>query len=75
MTPRHADRQQRPRRELLSIEQSAAYLGRNSRFVRRLIASTSDHRPEVPFYLVGRFPRIDRADLDRWLDVHRVDPS
>ncbi|KQX65785.1 excisionase family DNA-binding protein [Angustibacter sp. Root456] len=73
MSPPHASLQ-RGRRELLSIEQAAAYLGRNPRFVRRLIASTPDHRPEVAFYMVGRFPRIDRADLDRWLDDRKVQP-
>lgn len=57
-----------PRRVLVGIEDAAAYLGRNVRFVRRLV----EHR-KVVHYKPGGVLRFDVRDLDDYLDSCRVD--
>ena len=46
----------------MSVEQAAAYLGRNVRFVRRLIAER-----RIAFYKMDRRVQISPAELDRYM--------
>jgi excisionase family DNA binding protein len=55
-------------RRLLDIHQAATYLGRNTAFIRRLVA-----RREVPFFKIGGALRFVDQDLDRYVDFCRVD--
>jgi excisionase family DNA binding protein len=55
--------------ELLSVAEAADRLGVPVRFVRRLIAER-----RIRFYKVGRYVRIDRHDIDAFIEAGRVDP-
>lgn len=52
---------------LMTVEEAAARLGVSVRFVRRLVAER-----RIPFVKVGKFVRFDPADLEEWIDDHRV---
>jgi excisionase family DNA binding protein len=56
------------RRELLTIEEAAGYLGRNVHYVRRLVAGR-----EIAFHKVGHLLRFDVRDLDAHLAAGRVE--
>ena len=55
--------------DLLDVDQAAERLGTPVRFVRRLIAER-----RIRFYKIGRYVRIDRHDLDRFVEDARIDP-
>lgn len=52
---------------LRTVDEVAARLGVSVRFVRRLVAER-----RIPFVKVGKFVRFDPADLEEWIDDHRV---
>jgi excisionase family DNA binding protein len=54
--------------QLLDVAGAASHLGTPVRFVRRLIAER-----RIPFYKVGRYVRIDKADLEDFIAAGRVD--
>ena len=52
---------------LLDVGGAAARLSVTVRFVRRLVAER-----RIPYVKVGKFVRFDPADLEAWIDDHRV---
>lgn len=48
---------------LLTVEQAAEYIGRSEQAVRHLI-----FQRDIPVVRTGRCVRIDRKDLDRWIE-------
>jgi excisionase family DNA binding protein len=54
--------------DLLNVTQAAEHLGTPVRFIRRLIAER-----RIPFYKIGRYVRIDPADLDHFIQEGRSD--
>ena len=54
----------------LSVKETAKYLGVNERFVRELRA-----KRKVPCIKMGRLVKFDPADLDRFIDECREQPS
>jgi excisionase family DNA binding protein len=68
--PSDAHPEQRPPvpSDLLNITEAAEHLGTPVRFIRRLIAER-----RIPFYKIGRYVRIDPADLDRFIQEGRVE--
>jgi excisionase family DNA binding protein len=56
--------------DLLDVTQAAEHLGTPIRFIRRLIAER-----RIPFYKIGRYVRIDTADLDHFIQEGRIDPN
>ena len=57
-----------PEPGLLNIDQAAARLGINSRFVRRLILEK-----RIPYHKIGRYVRFDPIDLETWISDQRID--
>jgi len=53
---------------LLTMRQAAEQLGTTERHVRKLWATR-----RLPAIKVGALVRFDPADLDRWIDAHRVE--
>ena len=53
---------------LLSVEDAAAELGTPVRFVRRLV-----HERRISFHKIGKYVRIDRADLEAFVAAARVE--
>jgi excisionase family DNA binding protein len=53
---------------LLDIHAVAAVLGVTPRHVQRLVTER-----RIPYVKVGRFVRFDPAELNLWLDEHRVE--
>jgi len=51
---------------LMSVEQAAAYIARTPQAVRHLI-----HQRDIPVIRTGRNVRIDRNDLDIWIENNR----
>ena len=51
---------------LLTAAQAGEYIGRSEQAIRHLI-----HQRELPVVRSGRNVRIDRKDLDRWIENHR----
>lgn len=56
--------------ELLSVAEAAERLGTPVRFVRRLVAER-----RIRFYKVGRYVRLDAADLDAFVAAGCVEPG
>jgi len=56
-----------PEIKLMNIEDAGAYLCVSKRSIRRLIA-----RNEMTFYRIGGAIRLDRADLDAFLQNKRI---
>jgi len=52
---------------LLDVAEVAARLGATVRFVRRLVAER-----RIPYVKVGKFVRFDPAEVEAWIDDHRV---
>jgi len=52
---------------LLDVAEVAARLGVTVRFVRRLVAER-----RIPYVKVGKFVRFDPAEVEQWIDDHRV---
>lgn len=53
---------------LLDITALAERLGVTERFVRRLVAER-----RIPFLKIGKFIRLEPADVAAWIDQQRVD--
>ena len=54
----------------LTLPEAAAYLNVSERFMRRLVAER-----RIAFHKVGHFLRFRVADLDRFLEAGRVEPT
>jgi excisionase family DNA binding protein len=54
-------------RRLLTVKETAAYIGRTEQAVQHLI-----HKRELIVVRGGRRVHLDRADLDRWIDANKV---
>ena len=52
---------------LLDVAEVAVRLGATVRFVRRLVAER-----RIPYVKVGKFVRFDPAEVEQWIDDHRV---
>jgi predicted DNA-binding transcriptional regulator AlpA len=58
---------------MLDEEAAAVYCGCSRSWLRQLRQRGSSGRTPAPAYVkLGRRVLYDRADLDRWLDAHRV---
>ncbi len=55
---------------LLDIDGAAQHLNVSERFVRRLI---EEHR--ITYVKVGKYVRFDTDDLDRWIELRKVQPG
>ncbi len=67
-TDAHAERRPPVPSDLLDVAQAAEHLGTPVRFIRRLIAER-----RIPFYKIGRYVRIDPADLDLFIQEGRIE--
>lgn len=56
--------------DLVDVVEAAQRLGTPVRLVRRLIAER-----RIRFYKVGRYVRLDPADLNAFIAAGQVDPS
>jgi len=56
-----------PTEPLLDVATAATRLGVTVRFVRRLVAER-----RIPYVKVGKFIRFDPAEVEQWIDDHRV---
>lgn len=54
-------------RELSDIAGAAEYLATTERHIRRLV-----YERRIPYIKLGSKVRFDRADLDAYVDAHRV---
>jgi excisionase family DNA binding protein len=52
---------------LLTVEQSAGYLGRTPEAIQHLTSSG-----QIPTVRDGRLVFLDRLDLDRWINEHKT---
>jgi len=52
---------------LIDVAEVAARLGATVRFVRRLVAER-----RISYVKVGKFVRFDPAEVEAWIDDHRV---
>ena len=52
---------------LLSIKDAAAYLGARVWAVRQMV-----RKRELPYVPVGRGFKIDKIDLDRWIERQKI---
>ncbi len=52
---------------LLTVDEAAAYLGRTPKALRHMIANGN-----IPAVREGSRVHLDRADLDRWVAIRRV---
>ena len=52
---------------LLTVDEAAAYLGRTPKALRHMIASSA-----IPAVREGSRVHLDRADLDRWVEMRRT---
>lgn len=55
---------------LLTVDQAATYLSTTPRFIRRLVAEK-----RIPYVKLGAHLRLDKDDLDRFVDAGRVHPQ
>jgi excisionase family DNA binding protein len=63
-------RNDRSPESLLDIDGLATRLGVTARFVRRLVEER-----RVPYLKVGRLVRFDPVEVERWIDLTRVEPA
>lgn len=59
-----------PTSPLLDVNDVAERLCVTTRFIRRLV----DER-RIPFCKLGKFVRFDPADVDAWIQSHRVEAA
>jgi excisionase family DNA binding protein len=52
---------------LLNVNEAAAYIGRTPKALRHMIASGT-----IPAVREGSRVHLDRADLDRWIEMRKV---
>jgi excisionase family DNA binding protein len=52
---------------LLTAKEAAEYIGRSEQAMRHLI-----HQRDIPVVRMGRCVRIDRRDLDTWIENNKV---
>jgi excisionase family DNA binding protein len=55
---------------LLSIKDAATYLGARVWAIRQLVRNR-----EIPYVPVGRGFKIDKIDLDRWIERQKIGPG
>lgn len=55
--------------QLLDVAQAAERLGVTQRFIRRLVFER-----RLAYIKVGKYVRFEAADLEAWLNAHRVEP-
>ncbi len=55
--------------ELMTVEEAAAYLRTEKRFVRRLVAER-----RIAFHKVGKFVRFRRSDVEAFVEAGRREP-
>lgn len=55
---------------LIDITTAAQHLGVTPRHIRRLVAER-----RIPYLKVGHYIRFDPAELQAWLDQHRIQPT
>ncbi len=55
--------------ELLNVGEVAQYLGVPKSRVYALVEAK-----DIPFYKIGRLVRFRKADIDSWLNRHKVEP-
>jgi len=53
----------------MTVEETAAYLRTEERFVRRLVAER-----RIAFHKVGKFVRFRRSDVDAFVAAGRCEP-
>jgi excisionase family DNA binding protein len=58
---------QSPEPRLLRVDEAAKYIGRTPKALRHLIANGA-----VPAVREGGRLHLDRADLDRWIELRKV---
>jgi excisionase family DNA binding protein len=63
----HATLSGRLEPRLLTAEQAGDYIGRSHQAVRHLI-----FQRDIPTVRTGRCVRIDRKELDRWIENHKA---
>jgi excisionase family DNA binding protein len=51
----------------MSVARAAQYFGMSEAWMRKQV-----FRRAIPFFKIGRAVRLQRADLDSYLDSHRV---
>lgn len=61
--------------ELLRVAQVAKALALSKDTVRRLIALPVEHPDRLPSVRVLGLVAVDRAELEAWIDRHRVEPG
>lgn len=52
---------------LLTVDEAATYLGRTPKALRHMVANGS-----IPAVREGSRVHLDRADLDRWVEMRRT---
>ena len=52
---------------LLTVDEAAAYLGRTSKALRHMVANGT-----IPAVREGSRVHLDRADLDRWVEMRKT---
>jgi len=61
--------QQQPKqRHLVDLAEASAYIARNPKYLRRLVASR-----QIPYHKIGGRLRFDLADLDELIDASRIE--
>lgn len=55
---------------LLPVADAAVYLGMTESALRQAM-----YRRDIPFVKSGRSVRLDRRELDRWIDQHTVEAA
>lgn len=58
--------QQKPAARLLSIDEAAAYIGASRRQMQEML-----HTGEIPKVGRGRLVRVDRRDLEFWIEQNK----
>lgn len=52
---------------LLTVDEAAAYIGRTSKALRHMVANGT-----IPAVREGSRVHLDRADLDRWVEMRKT---
>ena len=68
MAPTATQKTPRKKREFLSNDDAAAYIGVQP---QTMSVWRSTGRYGIPYYKVGRLPKYDLADLDAWLESRK----
>jgi excisionase family DNA binding protein len=63
----HRNGSARTMTRLLTVKEAAAYIGRTEQAIQHLI-----HKRELVVVRKGRRVHLDRCDLDRWIEAHKI---